>query len=169
MEAIMQVIVKRENNDVAFAERLHATMTAFQVSGATGIRFLQLGDGSVLVMGQREATGRDVADAEKAGDGSSDNPFSAAVKQPLTAELLFRIIKNTLGMQGQDVERVSLVTAVRMARGWSPATVRLVLNDVEGFLARVLKASGFDQALDNAGRLHGAVEGLRLAGPAAPG
>jgi hypothetical protein len=171
MEAIMQIIVRREQNEEAFAERLNATMTVFRVSGATQIRFLQLGDGSVLVIAYREATAREVAEAEKGreGDGSSDNPFYAAVELPATAELLFDIVKRTRRIRGEEVERVALVTTVQTAKRWSPATVRLVLDEVEGFLFRLLRSGGFDRALGDTVRLVGVVEGLRMVGPAARG
>jgi len=171
MEAVMQMVVRPEADQGAFATRLDATIQAFRLTGATRIEVIQLGRGRVLVMAYRPAISREVREAddgsgEEAGEASSE-PLARYFDDGSALWLVLAVVGRADGLLVEHAEKHDTALAVARGQAWSPVKVRFVEDEVASFVRMLASPKGCDSSAFPPFRvIAAALEGLRMLHPA---
>ena len=161
MHSVMQLIVRRDSDMTAFAARIGFAMDAFRASGATEVRVMQLGDGSVVVLGRKPGAGEVLAEE----DGEEDD----AMEDGLAAHFMACVMHHAGRAPTGDAEVVAMRVAVEMGGSLGKEHLQRVCASLERFALFVLERGGTDTPVPRVGRcVLAAIEGIRLLGPRAP-
>ncbi len=162
MHSVMQLIVRRDSDMAGFAARIGFAMHAFRASGATEVRVMQLGDGSVVVLGRKPGAGEVLLDED---EGDDDGEMEDGLAGHFMACVMHHAGRAPTG----DAEVVAMRVAVEMGGSLGKEHLQQVCASLERFALFVLERGGADAPVPRVARcVLAAIEGIRLLGPRAP-
>jgi hypothetical protein len=161
MHSVMQLIVRRDSDMAGFAARIGFATDAFRASGATEVRVMQLGDGSVVVLGKKPGAGEVLGEEEGEEDGEMEDG--------LAAHFMACVMHHAGRAPAGDDEVVAMRVAVEMGGSLGKEHLQQVCASLERFALFALERGGTDAPVSRVGRcVLAAIEGIRLLRPRAP-
>ena len=167
MHSVMQLIVRRDSDMAGFAAQIGVAMDAFRASGATEVQVVQLGDGSVVVLGRRPGAGEVLVEEE--GDEWEEGEEDDAKVDGLASHFMTCVMHHAWRAPMADADVAAMRVAVQLGGSLGKEQLQRLCGSLERIARLLLEQSGADAPVTLMGRyVLAAIEGIRLLGPRAP-